>query len=270
MARRRRGGRAPRRGRRCTAPVVGSGSRGRASRRPSRPRQGRVRPPTGGGNHVSAGSTSLDDSSGRGSPAHSGAGRTGSSWCSRVWGSAPVVPARAAEVPGRRRSRAAYGRPRVRRYPLPMLEQAQADARTPAASIGWAGRCATCGSRSPTAATSAARTACRPRSSGATTSSCRATRSCSYEEIHRLAAVFVGLGVRKLRITGGEPTVRRGLPDLIAMLAALRTPGRRAARPRADDERLGAPGPRAPARRRRPAPGHGLARLARRRDRSGG
>jgi cyclic pyranopterin phosphate synthase len=46
----------------------------------------------------------------------------------------------------------------------------------------------------------------------------------SYEEIDRLAGVFVGLGVRKLRITGGEPTVRRGLPDLIAMLAAHRTP----------------------------------------------
>jgi cyclic pyranopterin phosphate synthase len=46
----------------------------------------------------------------------------------------------------------------------------------------------------------------------------------SYEEIRRLAAVFVGLGVRKLRITGGEPTVRRGLPELISMLAELRTP----------------------------------------------
>jgi cyclic pyranopterin phosphate synthase len=45
-----------------------------------------------------------------------------------------------------------------------------------------------------------------------------------YEEIARLAAVFVALGVRKLRITGGEPTVRRGLPDLVAMLAALRAP----------------------------------------------
>ena len=46
----------------------------------------------------------------------------------------------------------------------------------------------------------------------------------SYEEIQRLAAVFVGLGVRKLRITGGEPTVRRGLTDLVRMLAALRAP----------------------------------------------
>jgi cyclic pyranopterin phosphate synthase len=44
-----------------------------------------------------------------------------------------------------------------------------------------------------------------------------------YEEIRRLAAVFVGLGVHKLRITGGEPTVRRNLPDLVAMLAELRT-----------------------------------------------
>jgi cyclic pyranopterin phosphate synthase len=43
------------------------------------------------------------------------------------------------------------------------------------------------------------------------------------EEIARLAEVFVGLGVRKLRITGGEPTVRRGLTDLVAMLAAIPT-----------------------------------------------
>jgi cyclic pyranopterin phosphate synthase len=46
----------------------------------------------------------------------------------------------------------------------------------------------------------------------------------SYEEIHRLAGVFVGLGVRKLRITGGEPLVRRNLPELVARLAELRTP----------------------------------------------
>ncbi|MGK2850409.1 MAG: GTP 3',8-cyclase MoaA [Candidatus Limnocylindrales bacterium] len=46
----------------------------------------------------------------------------------------------------------------------------------------------------------------------------------SFEEIHRAARVFVELGVHKLRITGGEPLVRRDLPSLIAMLAALRTP----------------------------------------------
>ncbi len=46
----------------------------------------------------------------------------------------------------------------------------------------------------------------------------------TYEEIRRLAGVFVDVGVRKLRITGGEPLVRRALPDLIAMLAELRAP----------------------------------------------
>jgi cyclic pyranopterin phosphate synthase len=45
----------------------------------------------------------------------------------------------------------------------------------------------------------------------------------SFEEISRLASIFVGLGVHKLRITGGEPLVRRDLPVLIGYLAALRT-----------------------------------------------
>jgi cyclic pyranopterin phosphate synthase len=44
----------------------------------------------------------------------------------------------------------------------------------------------------------------------------------TFEEITRLAGLFVGLGVEKLRITGGEPLVRRDLPSLVAMLAALR------------------------------------------------
>jgi cyclic pyranopterin phosphate synthase len=44
----------------------------------------------------------------------------------------------------------------------------------------------------------------------------------SFEEIERLARVFVRLGVEKLRITGGEPLVRRNLPHLVAMLSALR------------------------------------------------
>jgi cyclic pyranopterin phosphate synthase len=46
----------------------------------------------------------------------------------------------------------------------------------------------------------------------------------TFEEIARLAAVFVADGVGKLRITGGEPLVRRDLPVLIGYLAALRTP----------------------------------------------
>ena len=43
----------------------------------------------------------------------------------------------------------------------------------------------------------------------------------SFEEIVRLARVFVGLGVKKIRLTGGEPLLRKGLPDLIAMLVPL-------------------------------------------------
>ena len=46
----------------------------------------------------------------------------------------------------------------------------------------------------------------------------------TFEEITRLARVFVGLGVQKLRITGGEPLVRRDLANLIAMLAPIRRP----------------------------------------------
>jgi len=42
-----------------------------------------------------------------------------------------------------------------------------------------------------------------------------------FEEIERLVRIAVSLGVRKLRITGGEPLLRHGLPDLIARLAAL-------------------------------------------------
>ncbi len=45
----------------------------------------------------------------------------------------------------------------------------------------------------------------------------------SYEEITRLAAIFVELGARKLRITGGEPLVRSDLPRLVEQLA--RIPG---------------------------------------------
>ncbi|MDR7295952.1 cyclic pyranopterin phosphate synthase [Pelomonas aquatica] len=46
----------------------------------------------------------------------------------------------------------------------------------------------------------------------------------NFEEITRLARVFVGLGVEKLRITGGEPLLRRHIESLIDMLAQLRTP----------------------------------------------
>src|SRR3954470_23534220 len=43
----------------------------------------------------------------------------------------------------------------------------------------------------------------------------------SFEEIARLARVFAGLGVQKIRLTGGEPLVRRDLHRLVGMLAEL-------------------------------------------------
>jgi len=42
-----------------------------------------------------------------------------------------------------------------------------------------------------------------------------------FEEIARLARIFAGLGVKKIRITGGEPLVRRELHRLVAMLAEI-------------------------------------------------
>ncbi len=42
-----------------------------------------------------------------------------------------------------------------------------------------------------------------------------------YEEITRIVRVAAELGVRKLRITGGEPLVRRNLPELVEQLAAI-------------------------------------------------
>jgi cyclic pyranopterin phosphate synthase len=41
------------------------------------------------------------------------------------------------------------------------------------------------------------------------------------EEIERLMAAFVRLGVRRIRVTGGEPLVRRDLPELVSRLATL-------------------------------------------------
>ncbi len=43
----------------------------------------------------------------------------------------------------------------------------------------------------------------------------------TFEEISRLCQIATGLGVAKVRLTGGEPLVRRNLERLVAMLAAL-------------------------------------------------
>jgi GTP 3',8-cyclase len=50
----------------------------------------------------------------------------------------------------------------------------------------------------------------------------------TFEEIERVARAFVDLGVEKLRLTGGEPLVRRDLPVLVEKLAAIRRPDGRA------------------------------------------
>jgi cyclic pyranopterin phosphate synthase len=46
----------------------------------------------------------------------------------------------------------------------------------------------------------------------------------TFDEIARVARVAVAHGVEKIRLTGGEPLLRKGLPTLIGMLAELRTP----------------------------------------------
>ena len=43
----------------------------------------------------------------------------------------------------------------------------------------------------------------------------------TYEEIYTVARAAAGLGINKLRLTGGEPLVRLGLPRLIQMLAQI-------------------------------------------------
>jgi cyclic pyranopterin phosphate synthase len=45
----------------------------------------------------------------------------------------------------------------------------------------------------------------------------------TFEELERIVGVFARLGVRKVRLTGGEPTVRHGIVDLVGRLA--RVPG---------------------------------------------
>ena len=43
----------------------------------------------------------------------------------------------------------------------------------------------------------------------------------TFEELVRISRIFVGLGVEKIRLTGGEPLLRRDLPKLVEMLAAI-------------------------------------------------
>src|SRR4051794_1728510 len=47
----------------------------------------------------------------------------------------------------------------------------------------------------------------------------------SYEEIERVCGIFVELGIEKIRLTGGEPMMRRDIEQIIFKLAQLKTPG---------------------------------------------
>lgn len=51
-------------------------------------------------------------------------------------------------------------------------------------------------------------------------SSLRHEEILSFEEIHSVVRIAVGLGIDKIRITGGEPLVRKGITDLISMIAS--------------------------------------------------
>src|SRR3954463_14696280 len=47
----------------------------------------------------------------------------------------------------------------------------------------------------------------------------------SFEEITRLTRLFVAHGVEKLRLTGGEPLLRKGIETLVRQLSEISTPG---------------------------------------------
>ena len=83
----------------------------------------------------------------------------------------------------------------------------------------------------------------------------------TFEEIARVARVFVDNGVSKIRLTGGEPLLRRNVERLVEMLAR-----HRRSRPDADDQRRAAREEGKEPRRRRLEARHGEPRFARRRD----
>ena len=73
-----------------------------------------------------------------------------------------------------------------------------------------------------------------------------------FEDYLRMARVLVGMGITKIRLTGGEPLLRKGVVEFVRELAQLRTPNsgqrprRRRARHRSHHQRTSA-------RRSRPA-----------------
>jgi cyclic pyranopterin phosphate synthase len=49
----------------------------------------------------------------------------------------------------------------------------------------------------------------------------------TFDEITLLSGIFVSLGIEKIRLTGGEPLLRKNLPELVEKLAALKSAGLR-------------------------------------------
>src|SRR5512143_2779314 len=47
------------------------------------------------------------------------------------------------------------------------------------------------------------------------------THLLSFEELERVVRLAVGLGIFKIRVTGGEPLLRHGVEDLVARIAAV-------------------------------------------------
>ncbi len=64
-------------------------------------------------------------------------------------------------------------------------------------------------------------TYCMPEDLGDSLSFASRASVLTFEEIERLVTVFARLGVRKLRLTGGEPTVRKGIVDLVRRVRAV-------------------------------------------------
>jgi cyclic pyranopterin phosphate synthase len=64
-------------------------------------------------------------------------------------------------------------------------------------------------------------TYCMPRAAFANHAFLEPERLLTFEEIERLARIFIELGVRKIRLTGGEPLVRPEIAELVRRLAVL-------------------------------------------------
>lgn len=64
-------------------------------------------------------------------------------------------------------------------------------------------------------------TYCMPEDLGAQLAFAPRSAVLSFEELERVVTVFAQLGVRKLRLTGGEPTVRKGITELVRRLAGV-------------------------------------------------